>query len=114
NRSGQNGGLRVPIRMLSGGGAIRQPDSEQRNRDSRGIGEVVDTFGEHSEGMRGQPNRDQGADEKQVKNKNDAQSAGSSHVPCYRELASCHAVSAPAAAAHWPIPQGQERTPSAA
>jgi len=46
--------------MLDSGGRFRQPDREQRHRDSRGIGEVVDTFAEHSERMRGQPDCDQG------------------------------------------------------
>ena len=72
NRSCQKGGLGVPMRMLDSRGPIRQPDSEQGDRDSRGIGEVVDTFGEHSERMRGQPDCDQGADEKQAQDKNDA------------------------------------------
>ena len=74
------------MRMLDSGGPIRQPDREQRHRDSRGIGEVVATFAEHFERMRGQPDCDQGAEQKQVQDKNDASSAGSSHVPRYRKL----------------------------
>ena len=60
------------MRMLDSGGPIRQPDREQGRRDRRGIGEVVDTFGEHSKRMRGQPDCDQGAEQKQVQDKNDA------------------------------------------
>ena len=57
------------MRMLDSGGPIRQPDSGQGHHDGRGIGEVVDTLDEHSERMRGQPDCDQGGDQKQVQDK---------------------------------------------